>query len=441
MTRKPKSNRLDRVTGALTATVAGSGTRGERFELLLPREWPAQPGPILWRWHRSRGAPQQGTAASLSDLPAGARNVRLHVWTPAVETVLLRTVLPTRSRRQILQALPYALEDQILDPPQSVHFAYVPDGADGLAVAVTSRERLKGWLAALGAAGLGPQSLAPVTLALPLENPAWTIAFTPDEIVVRTAEYAGLGFPRSDDPPVPMRAALAEARAAGSGPERILLLDPPDSLDEERWTAALGAPFETRPGGFFAGPAVTSPINLLQGEYAAHGEWRELARPYLPAAALLVLWLLGGAVADAVEWGRLWTAHRSNQDEMRELLLKSFPETKTVLDPAQQMQRGMEVLLARSGASLSHDFLPLLAKVAPVLASDKRVALQNLAYADRALTLAAAFPDEATLNATAERLRATQSDVLVQSVDRRPGQIDARIRVRASVSGFAKTGS
>ncbi len=440
MTRKPKSNRQPRLKGSFASAMTGPVSGGERIDLLLPRNWPAEPGQILWRWQRSGGMVETGAVASLAELRSDARKAKLRVWSPAAESALLHATLPTRSHRQIIQALPYALEDQILGAPQDQHFAYVPDGAN-LAVAVTSRERLRSWLAALDTAGLRPQSLAPVTFALPLESATWTIAFTQDEIAVRSATHAGFGVPLDNDPPFALRAALAHAAEKQNAPQRFIVLNAPPGFDRARWTSALGAPVEIRAGGILDHAPATSAINLLQGDYATHGEWREIARPYLPAAALLALWLLGSAVSDIVTWGRLWNTHRVTGNEMRALLLKSFPDTTAILDPAKQMQQNVDALLAKSGASLSHDLLPMLARTAPMLISDNRVQVQSLAYADHAITFVASFPDEAALNASTERLRAALVDVLVQSVDRRPGQVKANIRVRPASSAFSGVGS
>src|SRR6266540_6567169 len=181
-----------------------------RLELWLPLDWPregAQP-----RWRRVLGARVQEGRGLAGLEPAE----EIIVWTPAAETLLLRASLPTRSAAKIAQALPYALEEQLVEPPERLHFAYTHEADGSLAVAVTSRERMDRWLSALAAAGLEPTRLAPVTLSPPLADRAWTLAFAGGEIVLRCGPHAGFGGAIEPRPPAWLHAALAQARAACS---------------------------------------------------------------------------------------------------------------------------------------------------------------------------------------------------------------------------------
>src|SRR6266516_1353965 len=119
---------------------------GDRLELWLPRNWPAEDSELRWRRVAAGGAVRQGAQRGLEGLAPAEEII---VWTPATETLFLRARLPTRSAAKIAQALPFALEEQLIDPPERLHFAFAhePDGA--LAVAVTRRERMESWLAAL----------------------------------------------------------------------------------------------------------------------------------------------------------------------------------------------------------------------------------------------------------------------------------------------------
>src|SRR6266516_59913 len=238
---------------------------GDRLELWLPRNWPAEDSELRWRRVAAGGAVRQGTQRGLEGLAPAEEII---VWTPATETLFLRARLPTRSAAKIVQALPFALEEQLIDRPERLHFAFAhePDGA--LAVAVTRRERMESWLAALAAAGLAPTQLAPVTLSVPLAERAWTLAFVDGQLVLRSGARAGLGGPAELRPPAWLHAALAEARTEAGAPERILLVDAPADLDSAGWREALGLPLESIQPGDASVPA--APLDLLQQHYAPH---------------------------------------------------------------------------------------------------------------------------------------------------------------------------
>jgi len=394
---------------------------GDRLELWLPRNWPAEDSELRWRRVAPGGAVRQGSQRGLEGL-APAEDII--VWTPAAETLLLRARLPTRSSAKIAQALPYALEEQLIEPPESLHFAFAQETDGALAVAVTRRERMESWLAALAAAGLAPTRLAPVTLSLPLADRAWTLSFVDGEIVLRSGVRAGLGGPAEPGPPAWLHAALAEARSESGAPERILLVDAPADLDSAAWREGLGLPLEAMRPGEAAVPE--APLDLLQQHYAPRARMAALKRAYVPAAALLAAWLLATLAFDAIEWARLSRAAGAAEEEMRTLLMKSFPETRAILDPAEQMRRGLEDLSARSGIAAPGDMLSLLARAAPAIERESRLRVQGVEYADRALTVRL-VASEADAESLARTLRARSLEVEVQ----RAGG-EARLRVRAA---------
>src|SRR5216683_773925 len=193
---------------------------GERLELWLPRNWPAEDSELRWRRVAAGGAVRQGAQRGLEGLAPAEEII---VWTPAAETLFLRARLPTRSTAKIVQALPFALEEQLIDPPERLHFAFSHEADGALAVAVTRRERMESW-----------------------------------------------------------HAALAEARTEASAPERILLVDAPADLDSAAWRDALGLPLESMRPGDASVPV--APLDLLQQHYAPRARLAALKRAYVPAA-------------------------------------------------------------------------------------------------------------------------------------------------------------
>jgi len=178
--RKNNLESLARLPGRMLQKLRRAGLRrGNTLELLLPRGWPESHGIIHWRLRGDAGVAPHGQVTELNQIPGVGAMTRVHAWTPPSETLLTRVTLPTRSRAKIQQALPYALEDQLLDDPEKLHFAYLRESDGALAVAVTHRARLNAWIDAFKLAGLRPASLCPANLSLPLYPAAWTVAFQP----------------------------------------------------------------------------------------------------------------------------------------------------------------------------------------------------------------------------------------------------------------------
>jgi general secretion pathway protein L len=424
----------------LKRLIQSAGIRGapqdagaERLDIVLPRGWPQSGAAWHWRWSRRGSTPQAGQAQTLKELPPQAASASIQVWTPAAETLLTQTRLPTQSRQRIVQALPYALEDQLLGDPESLHFAYRREADGALSVAITARERLQVWREALTQAGLNPASLCPVTLAVPWAADGWSAVFWEDEILVRRGAAAGFVCPFSENtPPAMLALALAEAAKAKQSPEFLVVFQPPRGFRPETWAEALKIPVRVENASLLdRQPDLRAPLDLLQGELAPSGQLRASLRPYRPAAALLLVWLLGNVVFDLYDWLRLRSQHQRYQREMTAILIEAFPDTKVVRDPAAQMKSNLERLQRHRGAG-SQDLLPVLARVTPALAADTRVRVRGLRYAERTLTLDLTVPASGTLETLKQALRGAGLQAEILSATARGREVDGRLRVQAS---------
>ena len=109
---------------------------------------------------------QRGDAEQM--LEAAARR-RLVLFAPATDVRLASIQVPVRQVQKVLQAAPYALEDQLAEDVDTLHFAIGVRQADGShPVAIASRERMDRWLAPLRARGLAADAVWPEALCLPL---------------------------------------------------------------------------------------------------------------------------------------------------------------------------------------------------------------------------------------------------------------------------------
>jgi len=417
-----------------TAPPAARAT-GDRLDLVLPRGWPDSGSPVFWRWHRRVDKPQSGQVTDLRQVPEAARGARAYVWTPAGDTVLTTATLPTRSPRKIAQALPFALEDRLLGDPETLHFAHRNESDGSLSVAVTARERLRHWTDALAQAGIKPVSLCPATLLVPWALDCWSLAFGTDEVLVRTGSTSGFVTPWSQTTPPPLLAAtLQEAARHQKTPDYLVVFNAPAGFPADAWSALMQVTVRVEKASVWEKQEDPSaPLNLLQGQFEQKGQLKNSLRPYFPAAAMLLIWMLGNVAVDFSDWWKLRRQHQDYTLEMTNLLMSSFPDTKTVLDPAAQMQRSIDALLARTG-NRDRDLLPMLAKIATVLRADQRVRLRGLRYADNSLTLELTWPTPSTPDAIRAALEAAGLRAEVLSLTPRAGEVDGRLRLQPAAA-------
>src|SRR5579862_2247426 len=131
---------------------------------------------------------ERGEADKLAALTL---NKEIIVIVPAEDVLLTTTRLPHMNRSRLLQALPYAIEEQLIEDVENLHFAisdYVPEQV--LAVAVVAKTKMEQWLLLLKAWQVQTDVLLPLTFALPFSQENWQI-FIHENVIVRTGALLG----------------------------------------------------------------------------------------------------------------------------------------------------------------------------------------------------------------------------------------------------------
>ncbi len=167
----------------------------------------------------------------LSELATQATGTRLLLIAPGEAIALHQVPLPSRKRSTWARAVPYALEDQVVEDIEALHFALggMPDG-DRLPVAVVNRDALRGWLDACAQAGLVPVAVIPEPLLLPWQEGDWSILLEERRAVVRTGRWEGFATERNL---LELLLNQAIAEVGDAKPQRLRLWgNPPPVLTE-----------------------------------------------------------------------------------------------------------------------------------------------------------------------------------------------------------------
>jgi general secretion pathway protein L len=241
---------------------------------------------------------EHGTLETILSLAPGRRIV---VFVPGADVRLSSVQVPARQPQKVLQAAPYALEDQLAEDVDTLHFAIAPDAQRRAAnaahpVAITARTRMDAWLAPLRQAGLKAQAVVPETLSLPPpEELRWTGLAEAGRVTVRTGAYTGFAC-TLDDLGTYLQIADPDARAQ----LRLFV-----AREADRDFSTLGRPVELLPGYGSALEVLArnwrpeNSINLLQGAYAPQEDWQRAVQPWRTAAGIAAAWLAVTLAAQA----------------------------------------------------------------------------------------------------------------------------------------------
>lgn len=124
---------------------------------------------------------------------------------PTRDVLLIKTTLITSNSRHLKQALPYALEESLVEDPALQHFVWqARKGLLGtLDVAVIARETLKSWMALLKKHRIKARTILPDVFALPIaedEHAVPTFVQRSGQVLVRTGPMSGFSCSASAMP-------------------------------------------------------------------------------------------------------------------------------------------------------------------------------------------------------------------------------------------------
>lgn len=348
---------------------------------------------------------------------------RIVVLVPSEDVLLTGATLSARSQAQLLRALPFAVEDQLLAPVEDLHVVPVPVLGledDRRAVLVVARTRLREWLDRLGANGIRADVLIPETLAL---APA-TALIEADRALVRIAPDAAWACPAGD---------LAEWLRQTGVPAADLTIH--DLRPAPNASTAGSGEAGARDGLGLLASSLPAAGNLLEGAFAPAHRRAAGGRLWRLAAALAVLVVLLGLAERGLGVLQLSRESAALQAAIDQRVREAVPELDGAalagVEPGQLLQRRLESLRGGGGEGL----LGLLGRIAPVLASGTRIQTRGIEYRNGALELGLRAPDVQTLDALRERLAmlpGLRAEITGTSpVDAAQGGsgVDARIRV------------
>ena len=387
-------------------------------------------GDPSWLRQGADGRMSAGSTRGWPPAAALASAGEIVVLVPAEDVLLTEARVAAKTRAQLMQAVPFAVEDQLLAPVEDLQFAATENAGDAVGVAIVSRATLRAWLERLAANGVRPDVLLPDSLALPLGPDRATALVENGRAVVRLA-------PSSAFVALPAELGAWLQRAGGDARELDVFdfrdgpharLDVPAASYQER---------QRDPLAFLARSLRKPALNLLHGEFAPQHRAARGARWWRVAAALAAA-VVGLAVLDlGFEVLQLSRTSARLDAAAADAVRKAFPDVDGAelarATPGDIARRRIERL---RGGTESSGFLRVLNEIAPVLGATTQIQTRGMEFRNGTLELGLRAPDVATLDAVRERLAAQPGlNVTVTAANPSESGIDGRIRIANGAGG------
>ncbi len=377
------------------------------------------------------GVVQASGQGGLAEIDSSGQ--RVIVLVPGEDVLLCRVGVPGQKQRLLAQAVPYALEEQLIDDVEEQHFALGAISGDQVNVAVVSHKKMQQWLALLQQAGIEADQLVADVLALPLAENSWQLLQFKQRLLLRYGEQRGLVMD-ADSASLNLKALLAEA--GESRPDRIKCQDfsaaglTLPGVDVELLVEpASGLPVLTMAAAYQEQKA----INLLQGQYSRRERMSKYWRPWRAAAALLAVFIVVQFASGIVDQQRLAAEKTALLEEIEQIYRQTFPKARKVVNAKLQMERALKSL--RGGSSTNEGFSKLLAQAGEQFNQTSQLKIQRLSFKNGQLDVALFIGDLQQLDQLKQRLvDMAGMQVEIQSATAKGDRVEARLRIKGAAS-------
>src|SRR3990167_5589674 len=121
-----------------------------------------------------------------------AEEKEVSVIVPAEDILLTQVKLPKMSRTKLLQALPFALEEQLIDEVDVLHFAAGDEqGEEMLPVVIVTHQKMQQWLGLLKSYNITPYQLISALFIVPVKKNNGCVVLEESMALVRFDAYQG----------------------------------------------------------------------------------------------------------------------------------------------------------------------------------------------------------------------------------------------------------
>ena len=331
---------------------------------------------------------------TLGRIARHCRNRKVILFVPTADVLLTQTNIPSRNKQRLRNAIPYALEEQLIGDVETQLFAMAGSSAPGTQyIAVIAKECFNQWMETLHKAGIRPQWMIPDVLALPYQAGTWTLARAGHGTLVRTGPFSGSLIDSGNE------SLVLETlyQTAADKPRKLVLAgSPADSHDSkplrewaERHQLALSACDTQKPLAAIlaTGADPGRCINLLQGGPSQHaGNTKKFLRPFYPALTAAAAWALLSIALLIVEYRSVDKQVARHKQQAAKLFRQVFPKQKNVHYARPRMQQYLNKLKKRQGRK-QYDFITLLGLTGAAVKAVTGVKITHLNYQGGALQI------------------------------------------------------
>lgn len=364
----------------------------------------------------------------LSDAHQLAAQHRCVLFIPVTDVYLARLELKTSNKKQLYKAVPYALEDELSEDIEQLHFAvHTNHQVEYTSVMVINRELLTELMSLLEQCQLMPEIItADIYDLVWSDSSSWSCLIENDYALVRTALDDGFSSSVSD---------LAEyieltVKQTQSPPDKLQIYSSADT------TELASEIVET--SGIEVNLQTTLPIqqhfeqthiNLLQKDFAQEKTHLNSLKPWFTALLLTASIAVLLLTSRAIEVVRLNALDKRLNHTIEETFRETFPEVKNIVNPRVQMEQRLANIETQNQHKQRSLFLKLLHHSAEAIKAHTDSSITDIQFRASKLTLDINVPTIQVL----EELKVTMQSKKINAQIQTARNVDKHVEARISI--------
>ena len=360
------------------------------LRIYLTANWQDAASPCAWALLDDNGNMRESGTGNLAAMP---QSDDATVIVSADRVLATTAVLPKIKRSKLETALPFALEDVLIDEASEAHVTTGAKLADGRTVLYTlNKHWLTRFVDAGTAAKVRVRRIVPEFCLLPARAGEWSVAWDGAQGFLATAHNFGAALDSGNDARAPVALQL---RLQTDAPAALRLFALGSEVQAPSWGIKIPVIFEKQSFDWRKADIPADAPNLLWGKFAPPPRISEYL-PWLRPALMAALLLFGvEVVISNLEWAVLAQEKRQLVQGMTETFRETFGADAAIVDAPLQMRRNIARLRHAAGVSDDADFSPMLDKFSGALNAVSGTTMRTLRYDDGKLDI------EMTLGASA----------------------------------------
>lgn len=374
---------------------------------------------------------------NIADLSSFVMGYDVCVMIPGEDILLTSAVLPKLNRQRLMQALPFALEEKLIDDVHDLHFAIGEYQSDNTwPVAIITKQKIDAWLHALKQVGISPRAMIPIMLTLPYISGAealknWHACIIDDICLIRTGKYSGFTCDKNNLTTF-LDLHLAETQIK---PECIHLYNFSKESAAVNIDTITMNEINLTDKNFFEHTSEwineNPHINLLQNFYQPKQKTTLTKKIWLMAGFLAIACVALLFLSNTASYFILRHSANTTEQAINKIYKRHFPSATAIVAPRERME---EKLKKASSQANKNYILSLFGMLGNSLNKSTGIRLNNLDFRENLLNLTVTAVSFTNLDAFTQSLKQQGLNVKQQSAAIAGSQVKANLIINKGAS-------